>query len=109
LITRAIEQLKPFNSLEILDLGFANLPNINIVGSYANRELPIFIKRLGVTQLTKKNVTDGYIYGIGYYNDFNKAPKNRLIIERVMCVRGVLDAKATDIYGNSFVGKNKIV
>lgn len=82
------------------------LPNLGITAGYFDRTIPMLIEKPSLSQVIASDATkaDGMVYGIGYFEDFEKAPKNKLVFKRVAYALSDLDAKTTDANGNVIKG-----
>ena len=86
-----------------------NIPYFGITAGAFSRNIPVAINNTfipGYTLLSSNTEVDGLVYGIGFFNDFDKAGKNKLILKRVAYAVGTLDTKTTDINGGVVNGEN---
>jgi opacity protein-like surface antigen len=83
------------------------MPNIGLSVGYIKRELPILIDMNTTMAASMKTEVDGFNYGIGYFEDMEKAPKNKLVLQTIMYTRGELDSETNDLANGKITAKNQ--
>ncbi|WP_373072926.1 hypothetical protein [Sulfurimonas sp.] len=83
----------------------ASFPNFGVTFGSFYRHIPVAIQDTTFTNVLLSRDTDaeGYIYGLGYFDDFKNAPKNKLVIKRVAYTMGTLDTETLNVNNRMIV------
>lgn len=93
----------------LMNYRFSKLPFLGVNFGYLERELPVVIKQSGYTFAFAQGKAKGNIYGIGYYKDFEKVKKNKLVIKEFSYHANVLDVQVDNkAYNTKVEGKNDV-
>lgn len=93
----------------LMNYRFLKLPFLGINFGYLERELPVVIKQSGYTFAFAQGKAQGNIFGIGYYRDFEKAKKNKLLIKGLSYHANTLDVEVENkAYNTKVKGKNSV-
>lgn len=105
------DKMQTEEKLKTYTLGYRlpMMPNVGIVSTYVDRSLPAILDGIDNKTYIVENMTGtSLMYGIGYFDNLRKAPKNKPLLTKFAYMQGDLKTSGKDVKGINYDSKGSL-